>query len=237
MNILARLTAQATGAKTSRLRPKLPGRFESTGQTGEGFSVISEEIPAERPAFRPEAPEAGPEAPHPSTGTGSAPPRQSLRAVLPDKSVEPETTLPLPFPRQPVGERRTEQPVSMRHRIEQDATPEPFQEVRSGTKARAVAQVRPSDRALPPQPLLPQAASAQFARAAPLIRGSAPHVQGEAAPPFIATPNPAAPEITIHIGRIDLREAAPTQTAAKSKASKRDRPVSKLGDYLKGGRS
>ncbi len=242
MSALARLAALASGRASSRLRPVLPARFEPGGFGEEEFSERHDETPAP-PATAPDraaepvpqtlAPPAGPR----TRAAPSGPP--AGRTLAPETPEAASKAPPAPLIDVPEPTLRDVQSASTDPAMPApDALPPPQP---SGRKEQLAphAPVAPfatapavSD-AAPPPPLLPPAPRPGF-DPEPAPSAAKSDRRAPAAPAVSSTPPAPPPEITIHIGRIELREAAPPPRE-RPRPERRAPQVTPLGDYLKGG--
>jgi hypothetical protein len=237
---LQRLVARATGALTAGMRPRLASRFE-TGIREAGPQEIHAEVAAETaPTPRPSRAES-PEAPALRIAAAAAkpPPAQLSPAAVTSLELAPERHVAA-IPAMP--ERRATVSPEPLH----GAAPKALLETRAAPELPRAPMVAnavtieevaaPVRAAIPPptapEPLLPL-------EPAPRIR-EAPFVAPPDRPAGRAAPQRRAeaqePEISIQIGRIDIRAEA-ARPAGSSQRSAQPRPLPALSDYLRGGRS
>lgn len=237
-----RLIARATGAPTSGLRPRLPTLFEgSVGQNG--FEVIQHETPVSEPAHpqTQQAPRARATAPSPQTTDRPIPeaipsfsktaqpvppaPRAAapVQHPLAAQPQERRPTQPEPAPLLPA--RPAPQPSFGVHAAERNVTASTTAPVAADRNDQATPETPPPPPLLQPRwpetvtPPEPGAASAASAsRTAALF---AKHTE------------PPAPEITIHIGQLDIRSAQ-AQPIAPQRPAPTTRNLPSLSDYLRG---
>ena len=250
--VLKRLVAHATGQAASRLRPRPRSRFETPSKRNQQDALaLHEETLVRRPAVNEAAPEAievpddGPRDPMRAAPQRSAERSSGDRRTVEATPAEPARESapdPLSTRREPALPRRLPgRALSFPFEASEDGTTTPGAESRMGAGSPGAgrrggvgvrAQAPVADEAGAPAPLIPGAEDAPpegFARistppaARPLRRTS-----------FRQQAEPAPPDITIHIGRIDLR----SETAKPERRPRRSRPETKLtslGDYLKNG--
>lgn len=250
MSVLARLVARATGQLAPGLAPRLPGRFETApGAWGGSFEVQERNVTAPPPAdatqrLRTEAPppppapaaakqntESGSRRPQPlmperTTAVDQAPlpPSDAASAETPRRAQPqaPDVAEPPPdhgvAPAKPAAE-GVEAPGSRLRRAKPEGAP-------THLSAEIVAA---------PEPLLPKASPTadRSGRSDPPHRVQSPPFQ---APPYARSGRAAPaepPEITVHIGRIDI-VASPEEPKAPRRAKPRRPQMTELGDYLRG---
>lgn len=211
-SVLTQLVGRATGAVVPGLRPRLPSLFEP-GLRAAGFAEQAVEIPAGL-SRRDDAP-----APLPRP------------AAVPDLAKRPVPAVPAPKVARP-GPEQPAADASPARAPHQGADPSsaPIQPPRHPSPASKAV-----DGAVPPAPppLLPEIPPDR-ARATLIARlaSDQPRPAGSAAP---ARTEPAPePEITIHIGRLDIRSDLPAPAAPGAAAASR---LPSLSDYLRGGRT
>lgn len=213
--ILAQLVGRATGAVAPGLRPRLPSRFE-LGLPAAGFSDEATDIPASP-------------------------------VVLPDRD-----EAPAPLRRLAAARAAADQPtpIAVAPKIAPAAAEQPFARsasagVPEGKPDRPPASLLPPhsaplvrnalEGAAPPAPppLLPAVAFGRVqATIFERLTGDQPRPAGPAVP--AGTEHAPEPEITIHIGRLDIRSDAPAPAPPRLPAA---RSLPSLSDYLRGGRT
>lgn len=241
MSVLTRLVARATGQAAPGLTPRLPGRFEIGGGAGEPLEVH------ERTVFTPRSPAASHEAPPlRQAPRGESPAVESREARAP----APQSERPAPEAPEPVAP-RMEKPEPARAEpqtpseplelivttrtdrdapVEREAPEHPLPsrivegepDLRRDTMERSLEVLLPGP---PPadrtrRPSEPDGAMPALVRALPVSRNRQ-----------AAAPEP--PEITVHIGRIDVVMAPEERKAAKRPEPRRPQ-MTELGDYLRG---
>lgn len=237
---LQRLAGRATGALTGGLRPRLPSRFETVIREP-GLQEIHAEV-ASRAAPTPSPLAAGPVDEHiPSTATAIAePPLQPRSPAAAPKAADPRSAHLAPeIPARP--ERR----ATVAAEPARSAAPEPLLQEMAALEAPpapmvadilAVREMPATARArvappAAPEPLLAPAPVSRMPDALPVVPPTRP--SGRAA--WEPAAQPLAPEITIQIGRLDIREAA--RQASTPPRTVQSRPLPALADYLRRGRS
>jgi hypothetical protein len=232
MGVLARLVARATGQAPPALRPRLRSRFEGSPGTG----LVEEATERAAPPASPSR-----EAPVPHETRREEPPLE--RPLAASGAAEPLGRVAEEHRRAAPIERET---PTARPRAPHPAPPpalmpaEPLQ-----AEAQRPAPAAPT-RGVPARVELAREPTVLAGRAPPLLLDPAPPsairwpepsteavAGGVAAPPVGARAASEAPtpEISIHIGRIELRSDAPKP----ERAARRTRPaVPSLGDYLRG---
>ncbi|WP_157935884.1 hypothetical protein [Paracoccus zhejiangensis] len=219
--ILQRLVGRATGAETPGLRPRLPGRFE--GGAGElGFREVADEVVA------PQIPDAkqAEEVPAEGQGRPSAPAEPAASPIRPAPLLPPAHAPSQP--RVAAAEPATAEPPAIAGHA--PAAPLEAAEPRVSTVTPSLA---PDPIRSAPPPLLPvqpherleQAITTRLVEHTPAHPHSVPLQLTEAAP---------EPEITIHIGRLDIRSDTPAPRPASRAPQQPSLPS--LADYLRGGR-
>ncbi len=243
MSLLTRLVARATGRAAAGLTPRLPGRFETGSAGAEPPEVHGRTVAA--PARAAEAVRR--EAPLPRTARhseGPAPEGQETRApaALSERSA-PDLPEPLPPP--------AETPNA--GRAEPRQAPEPPGPIVAAQAGHDTPEDREAARQhLPPGPPLrgPKPQRPAVERAPDVLLSEPPPFDrrrrpsdpgGEIRPPFRAPPvtrnrqtaAPEPPEITVHIGRIDV-VMTPDERKGAKRAEPRPPRMTDLGDYLRG---
>lgn len=242
-----RLIGRATGAEMAGLRPRLPALFESSGDQA-GFDERQQEasVPASsRPELRrsvpPPAPAAAPrsiadperraaasdvqaQAPIEAQSSGLAPSR-SLNATQPPDASSP--AIPAPLLRTEVTSAPTS-PAGPETTGETPSHAAPLPEMRQEPASHPNRQIAQGELPDPPRPLLQELTPDRAAKENRHI------AQAPAASP---RPDPrdeaVQPEITIHIGQLDVRSATP-QPVAPQRSAPRARNLPSLSDYLRG---
>lgn len=241
--VFQRMIGRATGAAPSGLRPRLPSRFETDLSEG-GFAETAAEIPA---TAAPDAPEAvRPDAPRQRRATRPAPtppeaapttPPEPHRAVRPAPAPPEAAPAPLsegenaPAPPPPVLPLAVHaHPMSPAPDLQEPAPPhEPPASGETIPTTRSPADAATPDQ---PRPLLPPDPTG--ARAPEILPGAIPAPDmrlGDA-----TEQAPSEPEITIHIGQLDLRTQPPHAPKPRPRATPAG-TLPSLADYLRGGRS
>ncbi|WP_299773911.1 hypothetical protein [uncultured Tateyamaria sp.] len=243
-SVLQRLVARAAGKQKPGLQARLPARFEAGGMTEDGFSERVEEVAAEPRHAREES------SPRP---VREVPASESMTEDVRAESVEARFSPDMPSPAVP--KRRTEPEREDR----QDDGPL-FVEVREGSDGtsvgpaplltaeervmervvkgeRLVAESAPPSAFLagdePPEPLLPTEPAEREVGSLPVAPMPAQRV--ERGTPLGEPLDTQPPEISIHIGRIEVRGEA--EKAAPRKRAPRELKLSSLSDFLDGGAS
>lgn len=260
MGVIQRLLSRATGTAAPGLRPRLPGRFETTAGASQGLAeqpsetvsqhprapvseptrnesvATSPQATAETPAPPPLADTARP-APGADAAEGATPVRREARRETGstpqvEPVAPPAVAPPAVVPPAVVAQAAAE--VSP-HKAEVPAPhPAPLDAVRNAPRSRVQ---RPSRRRRsPPEPLLGRADPVSPLAAAPTTPWPDP-LAGQPGTPAAPVPPAAAaePDIHIHIGRIELRADSPETPKPKQPA--RERRIASLDDYLKGGKA
>ena len=252
--VLNRLVARATGVEKAGVLPRLPSRFEvPTGATALGFRGGDDDVPAPVDAIGQAEPsldhrpsdirdEAATDVVEPGTPkTRKSPPArlQSQRMVenpaLP-RQVSPQAPaaarpdnvsegMPEPF----LGDEPVTVVVAGAFTDTRQRSAAPPQEISRDVDASFDPSTAP-----PPEPLL---MPDQTALAVQLPQEVAPVAPPDAHSQPTAATDPPAPEISIHIGRIELRGDAPGPAYKTAPETRRDRSpaMTTLADYLKGG--
>jgi hypothetical protein len=234
--VLQRLIGRATGEVSTGLRPRLPSRFE-TGIRDTGLL----EIHAEEHTRPTSAPSAQPEPTAPRHL-----PRAAVAVSLADPPSAPLQT-PAPQPHDPASPPITAAPSAI---VAAPPTPGartapvpllPAAPTRTPTMTsppplpHATPRVETPQLRSAPEPLLPRAPASRLSEAQLEALNAAPSA-GEVTSAAQSTPGEAAaPEITIHIGRLDISTAAPKPAAPRRTTQSRSLPP--LSDYLRGERS
>lgn len=243
--VLARLFARATGQADSNLRPRAPARFEDTGTHATGFRPASEEvvvtspvppqaepdeaqqIPANRAAARADTADSGVREAD-EDDTRSPTPRRNKRHSAPPPLLPADRTSPLDPPRvdSDTGDRRAAvrgPPAdSTPHGERPDEPDAGSADIDEQPKFMPILPRRLSglagddQRTIPRPDLADQAAFPGQARRTGIV--------------------PEAPEITIHIGRIELRSDSVSAKAKPERRAEREKSTTSLSDYLKGNR-
>jgi len=252
MTVLTRLLARAKGQAASGLVPRLPGRFETApGDRGGPLEVQEQRLSASpAPVGRSDRPmmNALPQPPSPPVGEGRfEPSRARPRPLIPGRAVADDETPASPLDAVPASQPgRGVPPIS--------ELPGPPPPGRTATPAATTAErVERLDRAARHaeeeralSAVLPEIA----ATPAPLLPDVRPPVDlpvrpddpdRTQIPPFHAQPKTRTgrtakeepPDITIHIGRIDV-VAVPEERKTPKRPERRRPQMTALGDYLRG---
>lgn len=243
-----RLIGRATGAEPGGLRPRLPALFEPSGEQA-GFDDREHTVPVSAPSkpelrrsVPPSAPAAAPRsivdpeqraaasdaqdtAPVASQTPGSVP--STFRNATQPRDV-PEQAIPAPLLRTEV----TSAPTLPAARETARDTPfqaSPLPDMKEEPASHPNQQIAQGDVPDPPRPLLRELTPDEEARQTGLQ--TARPGSAEARP--AAKDEAAQPEITIHIGQLDVRSAAP-QPVAPQRPAPRARNLPSLSDYLRG---
>lgn len=259
---LQRLVGRATGHASTSLRPRRPARFE----TGLGSGLQEVHVEHVSPASRRDRALREPSIDRPlSAERGDVtalptdePPRLLAEqpgvvreaAAAPRHAVDPAPPLapvsgaPLPAPLVPSppartpGEMHVAGPAARGTAADRSGSPTLDAPERDALgrddDRRATSSRRDSEARRAPEPLLPPDRSASLGEtlAAALTQpGAAP---ASAAPADADEAGP--PEITIHIGRLDIRTDAPRPAPTRTRAAPA-RSLPSLSDYLRGRRS
>ncbi|NVO58272.1 hypothetical protein HW561_21020 [Rhodobacteraceae bacterium B1Z28] len=247
MSVLGRLTELASGRAQARLRPRLPTRFEPGGYAEDGFVTRDQEIAASAPNSdrresaldSPAQPQRKPQKQREQRATDASRPIPSR--PQPDPPASRRELGPLPIPESVTSE-TVQNPPHLSNQPTRPAQEKPDQPMPQIIEQTAETDgiihhhhydtLPPAD--TPPDPLLPPVENPKFnltAQILPEPRGERPdRVAAGASGPS------APPEITIHIGRIDLRTPQP-EKPRRPKPKGPKAPVASLSDYLKGGSS
>jgi len=229
-DVLQRLVGRALGEPAGSLRPRRPSRFESA--PGEpGFRQIHAEEPA---AVVP-----------PSRHAGEASPVEApTRAARRDPAATP---VPEFTEEQGLSDRPAPQPATRPDRpaAVHAASPPPSSSRLPSDPPREVAPLpepaaprRPAPASAPaapgppipaPGPLLPEAVPV-LSEAGPDM---APEASGAGDPAMPAGEDPGPPDITIHIGHLDVR-AEPARPPRPARQEPRRKSLPSLSDYLRG---
>jgi hypothetical protein len=240
-DVLVRLLGRATGEAQAGLRPRVPTLFER-GFAETGFLESAAVVLADRPP------------PEPAVEATAAPARQRDRA--PDATESPLPEVP---PREPPADAALLRPARAAPRVPESASgrqaaPEAAPDARPPVPLIAEVPTRPApvlpvpppaatDGAAepgsdthapgPPAQLLPaEPAKRVHERVVERMTGTRAGAQPAAA---VQPSAPAAePEISIHIGRLDIRADAPEP--APRRGPPPTRSLLSLSDYLRGGR-
>lgn len=238
--VLNRLVARATGAATSGVRARMPARFEGAGLAEDGFSVVSEDVPAAAAGIALSGPnvaqkETVDRGPVDAPTAGAEPIAESPLDDPPIAAYRPEALLHEPLAQPDMAHSSEDSALSSvmsdpSIAASEDGLPEPqtldlLTEVSGPLPERAEAP----DRA--PVPMLPRDQPLESSENAP-VSGLKLNTSQMQAPPAANTV-PQAPDITIHIGRIELRSEAARPPKPKRAARQSSMPT--LADYLKGG--
>ncbi|WP_299844398.1 hypothetical protein [uncultured Paracoccus sp.] len=219
--VLQRLVARATGAETPGLRPRLPGMFEG-GAGALGFREIADEVVA------PQVPEA--------RQAESVPPHTQFRPAAPAEHANPPAR-PAPLlpptqaPSQPptvAAQSAVIEPTAIADRPPAVSFKPAAPRVSTVTPTLAPDPMRPAPLPLlqvqPPE-RLEHSITTRLVETMPARPHSAPHQPADAAPE-------PEPEITIHIGRLDIRSEPPAPRSAPRPSPQASLPS--LADYLRG---
>lgn len=251
MSVLARLVARATGQASPGLAPHLPGRFETVpGDWSGSFEVQERNAAAPPPAGETVRPrmDAPPRPPSLAAGEESAQPGpERPRSLISERAaaVDPARVPPLDAasadPPRHDGPRALESAEPPPDRTKAPAGPAAEGTERPGPMMprRAAPEGAPfrwsAEIVAAPEPLLPDAPPTldRAMRPDPPDRAQRPPFQ---APPFtragrVAPAEP--PEITVHIGRIDVVASSEERKAPRRPESRRPQ-MTALGDYLRG---
>ena len=243
MSVLTRLVARAMGQAAPGLTPRLPGRFETGGGGGEPIEVDLRTVAALArvpEAARREAPPVRqtPRGHHAASETGERPasaqpseaPAPEAPGPLAPRIAEPEPARAEPHDRPEPEELIVTALASHQPTAHPDVPPRPL----ALQAEHASEERRDATRERAPEVLLPDAPP-------PVERGRSPEPAGALSPPFRAAPvgrnrqaaGPEPPEITVHIGRIDVVMAPEERKGAKRPEPRRPQ-MTELGDYLRG---
>ncbi len=239
MSILSRLVARANGTATPGLRTRLPSHFEAGNSAAqEGFFTVQEDVPA-RPTPEPHSPPVAEAPQHRQQDTPRAEPppgEHNLHNPEPPAPLQPPaqkadtqmaepTVLPTEAPKVPSsGQNQTPQPL-LPETPPSEVHITHLEQAASEPERQPIARIETSA----PEPLLPADKATVVEHIPHAVAATAPK-QHSQAPLSTAEPNP--PEITIHIGRIDLRSDAPRPAQSRTPAKRPTLPS--LSDYLKG---
>lgn len=241
-----RLIARATGAPTTGLRPQLPSLFETSGGHV-GFEEIQQDTPVRSPATAQSQPSVAPSDPAsmPQTTINSEPGAVAAKApaAAPDPrdaqtSAPQSRSLPAQSKQQhPLQDHVQPAPLLSKHSpntartTTRSAVTSPPLKTEADQGADRPHTDTPYEATPPPPPLLetttPDATGNVETREAP----TAPYPT--AASNAAANTEAAAPEITIHIGQLDIRSEQP-QPVAPQRPAPRTRNLPSLSDYLRG---
>lgn len=245
--VLSRLIGRATGRIEPRLRPRSPGRFETTpGEWARPLVNSSEDQPVTQEA--PDRPmnESDADAPAVHGMTMSVPvpedigapaktaPNRPTDAEPPKRQRQMETTAEhAPAPAR--VNRFLEQVESQQEPPPRLLVPEPDEA--SSQRVRAAREIERFDAPEPPAPLLPldQATEPNLS---PLqfIAQEHPALASLGRTPGEPSAASELPDIVINIGQIDVRAESPRPQVKKQRRAERPAMTS-LSDYLKNGRA
>lgn len=242
--VLQRLVARATGRERPGLQARLPARFEAGGMMEDGFSERVEEVtiePRNAQEDVPVAPAREAFATENVTGEARADP-QKVRFSPDLKPRKAQTHRIETVPE----DRLNDEPTFAEARHDLDgpsAPPAPLlafvERVADHvvTKERLAADAAPAsvpgDGDAPPEPLLSTEPAEREVEALPVAPIPAKRV--ERGVPTVEPVDTQPPEISIHIGRIEVR--GETEKAAPRKRAPRELKLSSLSDFLGGGAS
>lgn len=251
--ILNRLVSRAMGGDVSNLRARVPARFEEAAAFAtDGFTTIEEEVTAQRPSPREPAPGRRPDRPRddafqapPPPGETPRPRRQAgIRERSPGSVDQENVETAAGIGREDrqrggVDRKQSVPPEAEAHMMHaaHQVTPAAPEEVvewePAGGTIDDVADSLHDRSSSPPSPLLavppdgPPQSPWQYISQAMQNAGST------GAPDDEVLPAADTPEITIEIGRIDVRTEA-EKPGKPERVARRPSPVSSLTDYLKG---
>jgi hypothetical protein len=246
-SVLNTLVGQATGRTRPRLRPRVPSLFEGALEAGATLDVTHD---ARSPVVEPQNPGGQPEGVRQggprAGGVTEEAPRAAQFPLLPPQRSPGQSLSVDPAPAHAPA--AISSPRSKGHPAMQPPDPAPTPPAATGWQRPTLAE---GPRSLAETPATASAPRQQWppptedhADDAPpqLLPQQEPDRRGtaepasHAEPPQPASPShaavPAAPEITIHIGRIDLRQPASPQV--RKKTARPDKPATSLSDYLNG---
>ena len=246
--VLQRLIGRATGELSAGLRPRLPSRFES-GIRETGIQEILAEDTAPRATAPLEQPDSNTDRVNSSARRRTA--KSPVAEPAPAPPQPPRTCRPesQPIADTPVAaedtSRFTSTPASplapLLPAAPQTSTASLVAALTPDTRQNQPAlgdapQQQPERHDLPqaaPPPLLPLDPTPSFTDTlSEAARGQRiPSANSEKAAPEEAS----APEITIHIGQLDIRAEQPKPTGAAARRADRPRQMPALSDYLRGG--
>lgn len=243
--VLQRLVARAAGTEKPGLQARLPARFEAGGIMEDGFSERVEEVTVEPRNAQEEVPVAPAReafATENVTGEVRADPQKAR--FLPDltpRKAQTHKTETVPEDRQ-----NDEPPIAEAlHDVDgPSAPPTPLLASVELVAERAVTEERLATDAAPasvsqvgdapPEPLLSTDPVEREVEALPVTpKPAAKRV--ERGVPTVEPVDTQPPEISIHIGRIEVR--GETEKAAPRKRAPRELKLSSLSDFLGGGAS
>lgn len=236
-----RLVARATGAPAAGLRPRLPTVFETSGAQ-QGFEEIQQETSVSTPTpprpLRAEPP-SSPETTHQAAvdTVAKAMPTNAAPASVHAPSEKPRNEIHADHPVE-----RMQPPVQPAPLLSEK--PAPFSETLAPLNVTSSLAMTNAEQSPEPQPT--EKSADTLDPPAPLLRMSSPHeadrsgtLDSTTAPASSRTANAsaqtttAAPEITIHIGQLDVRSEQP-QPVAPQRPAPRARNMPSLSDYLRG---
>ncbi|WP_299706851.1 hypothetical protein [uncultured Tateyamaria sp.] len=243
--VLQRLVARAAGTETPGLQARLPARFEAGGMMEDGFSERVDEVTVEpRNAHEESSGAPATDAPATESVTGEvrADPREThISPELTPRTAQKRRAETVPEDRQndgpPVAELRGDADDRP------SAPPAPLVTAVERLTERVVTQERlPADAApssapfegdAPPEPLLSTEPAERQVEALPVA--PIPTKRAERGAPAGDPVGMQPPEISIHIGRIEVW--GETEKAVPRKRAPRELKLSSLSDFLGGGAS
>lgn len=241
--VLQRLVGRATGQVSEGLQPRLPARFESATREPGLNEIRSEESPAPSPPAASEPEVSTPLSRRAHAPAIDAPAEPMQPPAAPVEGTFPSTPTEVHVAGQPIdhapppADLEAAAPAPLLPQIAAMQTFSAETPHRESTKQipggasqvlnAETVPVRPDPPRSPPEPLLP-ADTAASPLEAPAIAPATPRT--EAAP---IPDNAEPPEITIHIGRLDIRTEAQKPSPPKRPATQ-PRAMPSLSDYLRG---
>lgn len=237
-DVLQRLVGRATGEVAGGLRPRRPSRFESTLRETARVAVNAEA--GAPPAAAPDRVRRDDPGPTPARGAEPVP---AIATAAPRPPAAPPASTPAPGdPTAPPADRNAPTQGGRRRAADPQSPPPPAAAPLADPRTDEPAGTRGHPGAPPPRPgsatpppLLPP-------RPLPGLAEDFRSALGPAPPPPETSrtrgpeTEPSPPDVTIHIGQLDVRsEAPPARRPARDAAGRAGLPS--LADYLRGGRS
>ena len=242
--VLQRLVARAAGTEKPGLKARLPARFEAGGMMEDGFSERVEEVAVEPRNAQEEvsvAPAREASTTENVTREVRADPQEArLSQDLTPRKAQKRPTETVPEDRQNDGPAFAE---PWHDADGPSAPPTPLLTTVERVVEHAVTEERlaadatptsaPFEEDAPPEPLLSTDPVEREVEALPVAPIPAKRV--ERGVPTVEPVDTQPPEISIHIGRIEVR--GETEKAAPRKRAPRELKLSSLSDFLGGGAS
>ncbi|WP_299605112.1 hypothetical protein [uncultured Tateyamaria sp.] len=242
--VLQRLVARAAGTEKPGLQARLPARFEAGGMTEDGFSERVDEVTVEPRNSREEI-SAAPAREAPATESVTEEVRADPREARFSPELTPRTAQKRRAETAPEDRQNDGPPFAeLRHEVDETSAPHapPLTAVERVTErvvteerlaADAAATSTPPKGDAPPEPLLFTEPAEREVEALPVA--PIPPKRAERGAPAGDPVGTQPPEISIHIGRIEVR--GETEKAVPRKRAQRDLKLSSLSDFLGGSAS